>query len=184
MDVEDIVVGIIDASGGELHGRTYLQKVTYFAAKRLGVQAGFEAHYYGPYSRRVSAEADSLVSRGILSEVREDFGAHGSPGDEQVRYTYQLTPEDGKRYLEFLRAIPGSVGPELAQCVNQIRSTGADYRQLSCAAKIDHILTAAGGRITRKRAKEEAQKLGWRLSDSDIETAVTILAKLGLIKRR
>jgi uncharacterized protein YwgA len=185
VDAEDIALGIIDAFGGELaEGRTYLQKAAYFAADALGVKAGYEPHYYGPYSRLVSAEVDAAASKGLLSEVREDFGAPSLPGQfERVRYTYKLTKE-GEEYVRFLKGLDKRGFARLAEIVERMRQIGADYRQLSCAAKVDYLVAKAGGTITRADAKSKAKECGWRLSDPDINTAVEILKQLGRLKAR
>jgi|GEM_PF-373291 len=184
MNAEHIVLGIVDACDGRLEGRTYLQRMGYFVSKALATLIGYRPHYYGPYSRLVAAEIDSAVARGILSERREEFRSHLPPAGqfEHVRYTYQLT-DAGREYLNALTRRDGQWFTQVASIVSRVRETGADYRQLSCAAKVDHLLTAAGGRITRRRAKAEARKLGWHLSDSDIETAVDVLEELGIAKR-
>jgi len=182
MDAEDIVLGIIDALDRQVSGRTYLQKMAYFVSRLLPAQIGFEPHYYGPYSRLVSAEVDRAVSRGILSEDREEIGSSLSRKQfESVRYTYRLTLR-GRKYTEFLKSINPTGFQKVAETSRKIQETNANYLQLSCAAKVDYLLRISGGRITRARAKEQAKNLGWRLSDSDIETAVGILEKLDLVK--
>jgi uncharacterized protein YwgA len=183
VDAEQTVLGIIHAYGGPLEGRTYLQKVTYFVSRLLRLRAGFEPHYYGPHSRVVSSKVDSAVSNGILTEARDSFGGRRSPGQfEHVRYRYELS-RMGRAYVRGLERLDEQGFRKVAEIVQRIRGTGVDYRQLSCAAKVDYLLTATGGRITRRRAKEEAKKVGWHLSDRDIETAVDILEKLGIAKR-
>lgn len=184
MNAEHIVLGIVDACDGRLEGRTYLQKMGSFVSKALATLIGYRPHYYGPYSRLVAAEIDSAVARGILSERREEFRSHFPPAGqfEHVRYTYQLT-DAGREYINALKRRDDEDFSRVARIVHRIRETGADYRQLSCAAKVDHLLAVAGGKITRRRAKAEARELGWHLSDGDIETAVDVLEELGIAKR-
>jgi len=184
VNAEAIVLGIIEASGGALEGRTRLQKMAYFVSRKLSIPAGFEPHYYGPYSRLISAETDGAVSRSILHEERKDLGASRSAGDfKRVLYKYSLSPR-GRTYLKALKSLDHNGFGQLAEIVTRIRGTGADYRQLSCAAKIDYLLRRAGGKTTRSRAKTEARQLGWRLSDADIEAAIFILEKLEIVKPR
>ena len=49
------LIGLLDASGGSVRGRTYLQKLTYFVTLLADVklELGFDAHFYGPYSEIV-----------------------------------------------------------------------------------------------------------------------------------
>lgn len=57
-DLEE-VVRIVSAAGGELVGRTRLQK-TAFLLELTGLETGFPFHYkhYGPYSEELAAAAD------------------------------------------------------------------------------------------------------------------------------
>ena len=183
MDAEDVVLGIVAAAGGTVEGRTYLQKVAYFAGKRIGLELGFRPHYYGPYSRLISAETDRQVTLQFLSEDRRELvraGETGLPFDP-VLYVYSLR-EEGRRYCEILEESDRESFGSLRDVVDKIKESGADYRQLSCAAKLDYLLTAAGGSIARETAKREARQLGWQLEDPDIDAAVDALQRMGLVR--
>ena len=173
MDAEDIVLGIVRAGGGEIPGRTYLQKVAYFVSEMMGIPMGFGPHYYGPYSSSITAETDSQVAMGRLTEITETFG------DDQVRYTYRFKPE-GEEYLKVIEDFDEEGFRRLTQIVNTIKATGADYNQLACAAKLHYLLQKAGGKISRATAKEEARNLGWEISDNDIDTAIQVLQQLDM----
>lgn len=79
MNPEDIVVGLVALSGGELVGRTRLQKETYLL-DRCGANFGlqFTYHHYGPYSFELAGGcADAQAEKRI--EIRERIGRHGVP---------------------------------------------------------------------------------------------------------
>lgn len=79
MNAADVVVAVIRLSGGELFGRTRLQKTVYLL-DRCGADIGltFSYHYYGPYSFEltdgwVDAEAEGWIS------VEEGIGNYAVP---------------------------------------------------------------------------------------------------------
>ncbi len=175
MDAEDVVLGIISAAGGKVEGRTYLQKVAYFVAEMMGIPMGFGPHYYGPYGSAIAAETDSQVAMGRLREDPTIFGP------DYVRYSYGLT-EEGEKYLKAVEFFDPEGFQTVREIVAKITSTGANYRQLSCAAKLYYLLGEAGGKISRDQAKAEAGRLGWQMSDSDIDTAIQVLQQLDLVQ--
>ena len=79
MNPEDIVVGLVALNGGELVGRTRLQKQAYLL-DRCGANFGlaFTYHHYGPYSFELAGGcADAEAERRIETEERP--GRHGVP---------------------------------------------------------------------------------------------------------
>jgi len=175
MDAEDIVLGIVKAAGGEVTGRTYLQKVAYFASEIMGISMGFGPHYYGPYSSAITSETDTQVAMGRLAEFTDSFGGG------QVRYRY-LLKEEGKDYLKAIEGWDQKGFKELSEIVEKILATHANYDQLACAAKLHYLLQKAGGKISRITAKEEARRLGWEISDEDFGAAVCLLQQLDLVQ--
>lgn len=76
MNPEDIVVGLVALNGGELVGRTRLQKQTYLL-DRCGANFGlrFTYHHYGPYSFELAGGcADAQAEDRIV--VDERVGRH------------------------------------------------------------------------------------------------------------
>lgn len=173
MDAEDVVLGTIAAAGGEIEGRTYLQKVTYFVSELMGVPLGFGPHYYGPYSSTVASETDSQVAMGRLEETPVIY----SPG--RTGYKYKLT-ESGREYAAVIEQFSPAEFQRVASAVSRIIGTGADYNKLAYAAKLHHLLKAAGGSISFDTAKSEARRLGWEVSDADLTVALEILRQLDL----
>jgi uncharacterized protein YwgA len=183
LDVEDLVFAAIQGSGGRIEGRTRLQKLVYFAASVLRIDVGYRPHYYGPYSSAVTAVAESQAARGVLNETVESFaGVRGFPGndDEFRRYLYVLT-EGGRKALEWRRARRADEFDKAAGIVRTLVDTGADYRVLSYAAKLFHILLAEECPLTADAARQRAKELGWHMTRDEMQQGVELLLKVRLI---
>ena len=79
MNAEDIVVDLVALNGGELVGRTRMQKQAYLL-DRCGAEFGllFIYHHYGPYCFDLAgAMHDAKAERRIEAEERS--GRHGVP---------------------------------------------------------------------------------------------------------
>ena len=79
MNAADVVVRVIRLNGGEVNGRTRLQKMV-FLLDRCGADLGlnFTYHYYGPYSSDLTdgwldAKAEDRI------HVEEKIGGYGVP---------------------------------------------------------------------------------------------------------
>ena len=79
MKAEDIVVNLIILSGGELTGRTRLQKEAYLL-DRCGEKFGlsFTYYYYGPYSFELADGWEDARAEGRI-EIAEEPGRYGVP---------------------------------------------------------------------------------------------------------
>lgn len=79
MNPEDIVAGLVALNGGELVGRTRLQKQTYLL-DRCGADFGlrFTYHHYGPYSFELAGGCEEAQAEGRIL-VKERTGRHGVP---------------------------------------------------------------------------------------------------------
>ncbi len=178
----DLILVIVDYSGGRFIGRTLLQKRIFFLNELLQLGIRFSPHYYGPYSKEVSRSIDNLVAVGFLDEVVESFGYEPIWGETR-RYIYKLT-DDGREILAGIKEKEGRKLVEVTDCLNVMGSynQASDYNRLSKAAKVYHIVKAKGP-ITLQRIKEEADKLGWQLRASGTEMGeiVSFLENLGLI---
>ena len=66
------VAKVIELNGGELIGRTRLQKTFYFL-ERLGVGFGFDFqyHHYGPFSEDLAQAADDAIALGFVDQDRK-----------------------------------------------------------------------------------------------------------------
>src|SRR5579872_2376708 len=88
-------------SGGEIWGRTKLQKTIYFLGILTGnlEDLGYRAHYYGPYSDSVTAAVARLKALGFVSESSLHTGAVSDDGFEIARHELVMT-EEGKSIAE------------------------------------------------------------------------------------
>ncbi len=69
MNTYDFVQLALYSLGGEIKGRTKLQKTIYFLAITSGAdphEFGFGPHFYGPYSEEVADAVDRLKSLGFV----------------------------------------------------------------------------------------------------------------------
>lgn len=71
-DMAAFIAQVVGLNGGELIGKTRLQKTIYFLErKKLGYAFDFAYHYYGPYSEDVAIAANDARARHLLSVDKE-----------------------------------------------------------------------------------------------------------------
>jgi len=180
----DFVHLALHAMGGEIAGKTKLQKTVYF----LGVmtdcleELGYGAHYYGPYSAEVAEGADRLVSLGFVDvSVSGDWGID-SRGFEVARYDYKLNDE-GKRVAEQKKSRFPDVPSSIERAAEKLRTRGDQhYMNLSIAAKIHFMLGKKEGEATLDELCELAADFGWSVSPDQARDAATFLHSLGLVR--
>jgi len=180
----DFVHLALHAMGGEIQGRTKLQKTVYF----LGVmtdhleELGYGAHYYGPYSAQVAQAADRLVSLGFVDLSVSGTGGIDSRGFEVARYDYKLNDE-GKRVAELKKErFPGE-WQKIQEAAQRLGRAGEqDYMSLSIAAKIHFMLGEKQGKATLGELSEYAQKFGWAVSADEAREAAQFLQKIDLVQ--
>lgn len=76
-DLIDVVAKIISFNGGEIVGKTRLQKIFYLLdEKELVTSLDFDYHNYGPFSVDLAFATDDAVALGYLEqEVRQGYHA-------------------------------------------------------------------------------------------------------------
>lgn len=172
------------AVGGEIKGKTKLQKTVYF----LGVltdmvdQLGYRAHYFGPYSQDVANACSRLRSLGFVDQKVCGSGTVSESGFEVARHDFSLT-EDGhavaklkarRKYVELTEA--------LNKAVEKLNDAGEiDYMQMSIAAKIVYMLERKE-RATEGELVKVAQRFGWKVTEDEVSKAGQYLQKLGLVE--
>lgn len=182
MEPRDVVLILLDAYGGQICGRTLLQKLCYFAEVKAGLNLGFRAHYYGPYSAVVEQSVEEAKALGFVSEEPMPWGISSSFG-ELRRFDYGLTG-DGKIIVAELKKQKPDEYARLTGIVQQIRAFGdPDYRELSLAAKTYFILHKKEKAVTYKQLEEEAKRFNWELSPESVKKATDFLCQLGLAKK-
>jgi uncharacterized protein YwgA len=186
MNIGHLVLAVVGYSeDSTVRGRTLLQKTVYFLNELLGHKIDFAPHYYGPYSETVAQTMDSLVGVGLISESVEAFAPFDPVANfDAKRFTYKLTPP-GEKVLRDLEK--GENKKELDQVKTLVRKmqelAGSDYKYLSVAAKMHHILKRRQKPIAAPEISREADVLGWQLSKSDIDGVIGFLQELKLAKK-
>ena len=185
LDLDDILLAIIVAEEKKMEGRTRLQKLTYFVSKIIGYDAGFRPHYYGPYSPLVAAVVESQQSRGLLEESAFPFEFHDFPGHdgERKRYDYRLT-EKGQQAYEWRYSENEDEFIQVQELVKKIGETGADYRDLSFAAKIFSVIKEKGRAMTEPEIRRAAKQLGWSLDEKEMKKGLELLNSLELVRSK
>lgn len=78
--LDDIVVGVVALSGGELVGRIRLQKIVYLLEQKgLKSDAEFIYHHYGPYSEAIADAVSDAKFWDRLEEITEFRKLDGAP---------------------------------------------------------------------------------------------------------
>lgn len=180
----DFVHLAIKVLGGDVRGRTRLQKEVYFLAKLLGeeVDRGYSAHFYGPYSAEVAEAVNKLESLGFVDHSISSGGSRDARGFELARHDYKLTNDGAELADAKLVRLPPDYRSKLERYAAMIRSShDLDYMQLSIAAKAIHILESAGGEMSPAEIAEAATKFGWNVEPDKIAEVTDFLKGLGLV---
>ncbi len=183
MHIHDLILLVIGSEREKiLQGRTLLQKKLCFLSVLKGEDLGFRPHYYGPYSRQVAANLDTLVRCGFLKEMTETFPTGGHIFGEIRRHTYSLT-SDGKDVMDEIKKENEyeSWRRELERINSQPLTS--DFNKLSIAAKIYYIVNAKGS-TTPEQIRQTAKEYGWNITDPDIDDVLSFLERLSLASVR
>ena len=184
MDATDFVLLALHTVGGEIQGKTKLQKTVYFLGLMTGHldDLGYRAHYYGPYSDDVADAVSRLRSVGFVDQSTAGCGTVGKSGFEVCRYDYALT-EDGKQIAEAKAAEMPDVWKKLQHAAAKLRQAGdRDYVKLSIAAKTYFMLGEKKGKATMGDLANLAKRFGWKVTKEQIKEAAQYLSTLGLVK--
>lgn len=183
MNTRDFLLLAYKAFGGEINGKTTLQKKVYF----LGVMLDelqylrYKPHYYGPYSSSVAEANEDLKSIGYIEESVISGGSVNSQGFEITRYDFKLT-EFGERTADKKSKKNPKEWKKLIKAANIINNTGeSDYMRLSIAAKSYYIVSKKGGEVSLSDIEEMANKFGWSVEESELKEAADFLEKIGLV---
>ena len=78
MDQFDYVGALVQLNGGEIIGKTRLQKTVFLLeSKKLGYGFDFDYHNFGPFSSELAFAVDGAESLGYI-ETEERYGVHHS----------------------------------------------------------------------------------------------------------
>ena len=180
MSPDKLVLLILDGAGGELRGKTLLQKRAYFLAAMANMDFGFRPHYYGPYSPEVERGLAQAKAQGFVEETVQSFGSHDQRGFETLRYDFALTDRGREVLKAYEREFPEPAASVRDRLLKVQGSDGSDYVRLSVAAKTDYLLKARDRPMAVQAIREKALELGWEIDDTDIDKAVSFLQAMGL----
>jgi uncharacterized protein YwgA len=183
MDANDFVLLALRAMGGEIRGKTKLQKTVYFLGLMTGHldDLGYRAHFYGPYSEQVADAANRLKSVGFVDRSVAGIGAVDRFGFEVCRTDFALN-DDGKQIAEDKAAASPRFWRKLQEAAEVLQNAGdSDYMKLSVAAKTYFMLGEKKGKATMGELVEVANRFGWKVSKGQVQQAAKYLSKLGLV---
>ncbi len=179
---KDLILLLLSANGGQIDGRTALQKLSYFAGQSIGMDLGFMPHYYGPFSSEIESSTDISVYEDLVTETVQRIPFLDPISSfEPKKYHYQLT-ERGREYIrtQGLESRPEFM--RIKRLVREIKEiVGLNPKPLSAAAKIHYLVSAEGQYITTEDIKEKALDVGWDLTGSEIEGVGNLLIRLGFL---
>lgn len=181
---ELVIFTLFCSSKGMIAGRTLLQKTLYFLNEKLELGLDFIPYYYGPYSTEIAEVTSSLKASGIVEEIVEKFLPFNfNVAFEPRRYVYQLT-EIGKKIACLIKNRNSEKTKRIKQVIEVMKKFGEshDYKNLSIAAKMDHILKVEGKPMTIEQIMKEASAIDWKIEKKEAGEAIDFLEKTKLIK--
>jgi len=180
MNVYDTIALLLLANGGKIQGRTVLQKLVFLSSIIIPEIFGppYKAHYYGPYSPKLSLALEKMVSYSFLEEVR-------MPGLMYEGYSYRLT-KDGEDLANRAKTNHQSEFKKIEQILKTCDEfCNLKSPPLSFAAKVFFLLQRISPdqrKMTYKEAIKDAEHLGWDISKEDVEQGVELLKQLHLVE--
>ncbi len=180
---ESILLTLLYSEKGMIAGRTLLQKTEYFLNEKIGLGIEFTPYYYGPYCTEIADALESLKASGIVNEEIVEYPSFDFHITfEPRKYIYYLT-DIGKDIAKFIEEEYGDEAEQIKRSLYEMQKLGMvhDYKNLSIAAKMDHILKLEGKPRTYEEILEEAKALGWKISEDEAKTAITFLEEWNLI---
>jgi len=179
----DFVQLALLALGGEVRGKTNLQKKVYFLGELTGRldDLGYRAHFYGPYSDDVAISVDDLKAIGFVDQNVVTGDTVDESGFERRRYDYQLTGA-GRRVAESKCRQNAELWKSLHEAAQLLQSAGeVNYMQLSIAAKTYFLLGEKHTAASNEELARLASRFGWRVSPEEVQHAASYLKRLGLV---
>lgn len=183
MNAYDFVHMALYAMGGEIRGKTKLQKTIYFLGllSNLDEDLGYRPHFYGPYSAEVAGAAQRLRALGFADQTSAGFGSVDSAGFEVARHDLSLTDE-GRRIAEAKAKAHQSEWDRINAAAAKFKKTNeADYMKLSIAAKTKFMLGRQKGAVRIDDLASQAKEFGWSITLDQVRDAAKFLESLGLV---
>jgi len=178
MEAHEIIIALIKHNGGEIKGRTKLQKLVFFANEILKLDISFRPYYFGPYSDDVAISMDYIRALGMITEIEEHFpDMKFGNSYEAVRYSYKLTSNGEKYFKYLLEKYPEKISEldKIIKSVNAYQGSEVSYKELSIAAKVFFILKNSTQDLDIDKFRSEAKSLDWDISKDQIIKSFDLL---------
>jgi uncharacterized protein YwgA len=182
MNPNDFATLSLLALGGEVQGKTKLQKTIFFLALMTGrlEDLGYRAHFYGPYSDEVDSAVTWLKSIGAIDQNVTSWGQDPS-GFELRRYDFRLN-DAGKQFAEKKASQHPELTQRLKEAAGRLREAGEiGYMEMSIAAKTYFMLAEKKSPANSAELSRLARQFGWDVSTIQIERAIHYLERLNLV---
>lgn len=183
MKPNDFVTLALLAIGGEVRGKTKLQKTAYFLGTMTDCleELGYRPWFYGPYSDEVDAAITWAKTIGAIDQNVSSWGFDQS-GFEVRRYDFRLN-EQGKRFAEIRARENPEFWNRLQLAAQRLREAGdIDYMEMSIAAKTYFLLGKKKGPTSMAELAQLAPQFGWNVTPAQVQQAARYLSKLGLVQ--
>ena len=160
MKAREIVVNMIALHGGELVGRTRLQKQAYLLHRCGGkFQVDFVYHHYGPYSFDLADGLTDARAEGQI-EIEEKPGRYGiryaifrlRENVQQRHGLGKLTASDARRLLEVMNDEVSDIVLEIAATIAFLRDEGGYGDQAVAETTVRKPLKATAQRVRQALA--------------------------------
>jgi uncharacterized protein len=172
------------AMGGEIRGKTKLQKTVYFLGIVTDVleDLGYRPHFYGPYSGEVAEAVDRLRALGFVDQTVSGAGSVDNSGFEVARHDFRLN-DQGRQMAEMKAKANPNVWAKLVKAASVLKKAGdLDYVKLSIAAKTYFMIGERKGVASVDDLAELARKFGWSVTQDQVQEAAGFLQQIGLVE--
>lgn len=176
----DFILFSLLASGGEVQGRTKLQKSLFFIGALTGVleDLNFHSHFYGPYSEEIASSLTRLKAHGLVTE--SSSYCNGLVGPERAQHKIMLSDEG--REVAKMKADRNQEGWKRVSRATEILAQAGDldYMELSFAAKAFFQSSPKGSTSSEEELRKHVQNVGWGSEEHEIQKSMGFLSRLGL----
>lgn len=172
---------VFHANDYEIPGRTALQKLVYFASRRVpNSEVDYAPHYFGPFSAKVAEILAALCSTGNAYEIRIPLGDHAG-------FEYHLTNLGKDMAKIALNDQPRSTIETIGEIVKTCKAD-CDLRaaNLSYAAKVHYALTNyatldLSEPVSSSEIRSVASGFRWDMTEDNVRAGHALLRKLDLV---
>jgi len=186
MNTYDFVHLSFLAMGGEIRGKTKLQKTVYFLGSLscFAEELGYRPHFYGPYSAEVADAVARLRASGFVDQNVVTGGSVDSSGFEVARHDFKLT-DQGKQIAEHKTKDQPDLWKRITDAATVLRKAGdVDYVKMSIAAKTYFMLGEKKGKASIGDLAELASKFGWSVTQQQLKEAMDFLERMHFVQIR